>query len=34
MLKVEGSAPAFGINLGLHHHGIIRVGDSVFVGAE
>ncbi|XP_021919375.1 mitochondrial amidoxime-reducing component 1-like isoform X2 [Zootermopsis nevadensis] len=33
-LKVEGSAPAFGINLGLHRKGIIRVGDNVFVGTE
>jgi hypothetical protein len=34
MLKVEGSSPALGINLGLHHSGTVRVGDSIFIGDE
>jgi hypothetical protein len=32
VLEVEGSSPAFGIYLGLHHSGTVRVGDSIFVG--
>jgi hypothetical protein len=34
MLKVEGSSPALGIYLGLHHGGTVRAGDSIFVGDE
>jgi hypothetical protein len=32
--KVEGSSPALGIFLGLHNAGIVRVGDSIYVGDE
>lgn len=30
--KLEGEAPAFGINMGLRLPGIVKVGDPVFVG--
>jgi hypothetical protein len=32
MLEIEGTAPAFGIYLGLYQTGIVRVGDGIFVG--
>jgi hypothetical protein len=34
MLKVEGSSPALGIHMGLHHSGTVRIGDSIFVEDE
>jgi len=34
ILNVEGYAPAFGIYLGLHCNGTVRVGDSIYVGDE
>jgi hypothetical protein len=34
VLEVEGSSPALGIYLGLHHSGTVRVCDSIFVGDE
>ena len=34
LLKVEDKSPALGIYMGLYNTGIVRVGDSIFVGDE